>query len=216
MSTTAPVHPGSHRRTERPAATPSETENAGSLRRVIRGTFNALVTVILLIALVGFLFLAIGPHLLGYRTSTMLTGSMEPMIAPGDVIVIKEVPATELEVGDVVTYRIPVEDHRVETHRVVEVTKVDGSIAMRTKGDANKGADPWTAIIEGETVWVVDQVVPHIGKAIRVLHTPWVSKGVLWIAVGGMIALGFLQIWGRPDDESEVSEETDPDEDGAP
>ena len=216
MSTTAPVHPGSHR-AERHAATPPESEHgAGRLRRVVRGTFNALVTVILLVALVGFLFLAIGPHLLGYRTSTMLTGSMEPMIAPGDVIVIKEVPATELEVGDVVTYRIPVEDHRVETHRVVEVTKVDGSIAMRTKGDANKGADPWTAVIEGETVWVVDDVVPHIGKVIRVLHTPWVSKGVLWIAVGGMIVLGFLQIWGRPEDEADDAESTDPDQDDAP
>jgi signal peptidase I len=220
MSTIAPVHPGRHHGVETPAAgTPPEADQGpGRLRRAVDSVFSILVTVTLVIALAGFLFLVIGPHVLGYRTSTMLTGSMEPMISPGDVIVIKQIPATELEVGDIVTYHIPVEDHRIETHRVVEVSRLDGEVAMRTKGDANAGADPWTAIIESESVWVVDEVVPHIGKAIRVLHTPWVNKAVLWIAVGGVIVLGFLQIWGRPEDADEAADTagaggTDPDED---
>ncbi|WP_166390506.1 signal peptidase I [Nocardioides ochotonae] len=217
MSTIAPVHPGRRHGVEDPTGTPSEA-GPGRFRRAVDSVFSILVTVTLVIALGGFLFLVIGPHVLGYRTSTMLTGSMEPMISPGDVIVIKQIPSTELEVGDIVTYHIPVEDHRVETHRVVDVSRVDGEVAMRTKGDANAGEDPWTAIIESESVWVVDEVVPHIGKAIRFLHTPWVNKVVLWIAVGGVLVLGFLQIWGRPEDSDDAAETadaagTDPDED---
>lgn len=37
------------------------------------------------LAVAVFLLLAVGPHALGYRTMTMLTGSMAPMIEPGDV-----------------------------------------------------------------------------------------------------------------------------------
>ncbi|WP_216653893.1 signal peptidase I [Nocardioides sp. zg-DK7169] len=215
MSTIAPVQPGRHRSTERPPTARSEVparheagSRAGRLGRGLRRAGSVLVTTVLVVAMAGFLFLAIGPHLLGYRTSTMLTGSMEPMIAPGDVVVTKPVPATEIEVGDVVTYRIPVDDHRIETHRVVEVSTADGEVTIRTKGDANKGVDPWTAVVEGDTMYEVQAVVPYVGKAIRALHNPWVSKGVLWIAVGGMIVLGFLQIWGRTEDDEDDEAET--------
>ena len=42
---------------------------------------------LLLLCLAVFLLVAVGPHVFGYRTATMLTGSMEPGIMPGDVVV---------------------------------------------------------------------------------------------------------------------------------
>ena len=95
----------------------------------------------------------------------MLTGSMSPGINPGDVVVTSPKPAAEVEVGDVISYHIPVEDHRVETHRVIKVThEENGTIAVETKGDNNNNVDPWTAIIEGDTVWEVQAVVPKVGS----------------------------------------------------
>src|ERR671916_807519 len=38
-------------------------------------------------AVVAFAFLALGPHLFGYRTMTMLSGSMAPEIETGDIAV---------------------------------------------------------------------------------------------------------------------------------
>jgi signal peptidase len=156
----------------------------------------------LALAALAFLLLAIGPHVLGYRTSTMLTGSMAPGINPGDVVVSFPKPASQVAVGDVVSYHIPVEDHRVETHRVVKVTHdSSGHLAIVTKGDANNGADPWVATLDGDTVWQTRFVIPHLGSAIRALRTPPVQFGVMWAALGGFVLLALWRIWSPEGDE---------------
>ena len=83
---------------------------------------TVITTAVLILAAVAFLFLAIGPRVLGYQTSTMLTGSMSPLINPGDVVVSVPVPVESIAEGDIITYHIPVEDQRVETHRIIELT----------------------------------------------------------------------------------------------
>jgi len=156
-----------------------------------------------------FIGLAVGPHLFDYQTSTMLTGSMDPYIEPGDVVVTKPMPAEDIQVGDVISYQIPVEDHRVETHRVATVKHLaDGTTAITTKGDANENVDPWTAIISADTVYEVQTVVPKVGTAIRVLRAPVVQHGILWVALGGALVLGLSTIWGKKtDDETEPREQ---------
>jgi len=151
---------------------------------------------LLLAAVLSFLVVALGPRVLGYRTATMLTGSMSPMINPGDVIVSTPKPANEVKVGDVLSYYIPVEDHRVETHRVVKVTKdANGRLAIVTKGDANAKADPWVATLEGDTVWETRAVIPHAGSVIRVLREPFVQTYVLWGALGLLMVVALRRIW---------------------
>ncbi|GAA1928487.1 hypothetical protein GCM10009737_32950 [Nocardioides lentus] len=161
-----------------------------------------------------FCFLAVGPHVLGYRTATMLTGSMEPMIAPGDVVVSVPKPVDEVEVGDVISYHIPVEDHRVETHRVIGVTtSADGRPVVQTKGDNNDNKDPWTATLEGDEVWETVHVVPHLGSAIRALRAPVVQTYVLWGAVAGLLVMGLAGIWRHEDTDEDTDEGTDRDTD---
>ena len=130
-----------------------------------------------MLAGVVLLGMTVGPRVLHYRTATMLTGSMVPTINPGDVIVDVEEPATDLKVGQIISYHIPVDDHRVESHRVtwVHITK-DGAVAFRTKGDANNGADPWTArSAAGSSVWIVKTVLPVVGDVIRFMRQPLVQ-----------------------------------------
>ncbi|THJ68803.1 signal peptidase I [Arthrobacter echini] len=153
-------------------------------------------------AIAAVLFFAIGPRFFGYQTATMLTGSMAPEIMPGDVVVTTLQPVSEVAVGDVISYHIPVEDHRVETHRVIEVIRdTDGTTAVRTKGDANESVDPWTATLEGDHVYEARAVIPEVGSVIRALRTPIVSQllvyGVPAVLVGGLL----LMIWSRPKDD---------------
>lgn len=155
-------------------------------------------TGVLVVALLCLVGLAVGPHVLGYRTATMLTGSMAPAIDPGDVIVGFPAPVDEVRVGDVLTYHIPVEDHRVVTHRVIEVLRGDdGSVAVRTQGDANDGADPWTATLEGDVVWKVEHVVPYAGSVIQALRAPWLQTTLVY-GVGSLLALSALVAIWRP------------------
>ena len=169
---------------------------SGNMAVAGRFLWRLATRLLLLAAVLSFLVVALGPRVLGYRTATMLTGSMSPMINPGDVIVSTPKPASEVKVGDVVTYYIPVEDHRVETHRVVKVTKdANGRLAIVTKGDANAKADPWVATLEGDTVWETRAVVPHAGSVIRVLREPFVQTYVLWGALGLLMVVALRRIW---------------------
>ena len=169
--------------------------------RVARRVISLLGNLVMLASVAAFLAIAVGPHLFDYRTSTMLTGSMAPGIEPGDMVVTAPRPTADLAVGDVISYQIPVEDHRVETHRVTTVKHLaDGTTAITTKGDANENVDPWVAIISTDTVYEVQTVVPKVGSAIRVLRAPAVQDGILWIALGGVIVLGLSMIWGKKPD----------------
>lgn len=175
-------------------------------RRLISLALN----VLLLGCVLAFAGLAVGPHVFGYRTATMLTGSMEPRIAPGDVVVTVQKPAADLKVGDVISYRIPIEDHRVETHRVTEVHRTaNGATTFRTKGDNNANGDPWTATTDEDIVWVSQAVIPNLGTAIRVLRSPAIQHGVFWVSFGGLLLLGLTLIWGSP----VPKPENDPDQD---
>jgi signal peptidase len=167
-----------------------------ALGRLMRRAAAVLSSLVLGTAVLAFLGLAVGPHVFGYRTVTMLTGSMAPMINPGDVVITVPKPADQVAVGDVLTYAIPMGDRRVETHRVIEVGRdAAGRTTIVTKGDANAGADPWTATVEGDTVWETKAVVPWVGSVIRALREPTVHAVLLWGSAGALALLGLWQIW---------------------
>lgn len=209
----APLVVGRHRATPVPtparallplsasAPTSDQVSGKGGGRRVLRTLLSVLLSLVMLISVALFALLAVGPHLLGYRTSTMLTASMEPGIAPGDVVLTVARPAQDVQVGDVISYQIPIEDHRVETHRVTQVDRAtDGTISIRTKGDNNSNVDPWTAVLEQDTVWEVQAVIPELGNLIQTMRTPLIHDLLQWVALAGLILLGLTTIWSRTDD----------------
>lgn len=168
-------------------------------RRFLVRALNMGGTVLVIGAILVFLFLAVGPRFFGYQTATMLTGSMAPSIVPGDVVVTTVQPVAEVAVGDVISYHIPVEDHRVETHRVIEViTNPDGSTAVRTKGDANEAADPWIATLDGDHVYEQAFIVPGVGDIIRTLRAPVVSNALVYGAPAVLVIGLLTMIWSRP------------------
>jgi signal peptidase I len=134
-----------------------------------------------------------------YRPVTVLSGSMRPAFAPGDMVVVTPEPVSDVRVGQVISYRIPVGDHHVQSHRVIAVLRRNGTIAVRTKGDANATADPWTATLHGTTVWRVRGVLPKLGWVVFWLRTPLVHRLTLFLAPLLLALLAVLQIWRRPE-----------------
>lgn len=193
LTSTANVRGGLHGRRRAAAA-----RRSGQAARILRRSMAAVTTTLLVLAVAAFLALAVGPRILGYQTVTMLTGSMSPLINPGDVVVTMPAPVSEIRVGDIITYHIPVEDQRVETHRVTEVTSnPDGTTAVRTKGDANNGVDPWTATISGSTVDRHVATIPHLGAVIRAVRQP-VILNILMYGAPAVLVLGMLAgIWSK-------------------
>lgn len=165
---------------------------------VIGTTVSAVGTLLVVLAGIVLLGMTVGPRVLHYRTATMLTGSMVPTISPGDVIVDVEEPATDLKVGQIISYHIPVDDHRVESHRVTWThTTKDRAVEFRTKGDANNGADPWTArSAAGSSVWVVKTVLPVVGDVIRFMRQPPVQIALTRVVPAILIVSALFAIWG--------------------
>ena len=169
------------------------------LSKAVGAAGSAVLTVLFVAAALVFLFLAVGPRFLGYQTSTMLTGSMSPGINPGDVVVSVRTPVSELKVGDVITYSIPIDDHRIETHRAASIKRDDaGATSVTTKGDANLGADPWVAVLSEDYVYTQAGVVPYLGDVIRTLRQPLLQSVFLYGASALLVVLMLTAIWRKP------------------
>jgi signal peptidase I len=171
---------------------------AGRTRRFTARVLPWVVRGIVAVAVVAFAGLAVGPHVLGYRTMTMLTASMSPSIDPGDVAVVTPLAVTDVTEGMVITYHVPIGDKQLVTHRVVSVEHgPDGSVTVQTKGDANEAADPWLAVLQGDTAYQVRAVIPEIGHVIHALRTPVVSHALVYGATALVAGWLILAVW-RP------------------
>jgi len=169
---------------------------AGVLHAIVR----ALSTLLVVGAALVLAAMTVGPRVFHYRTATMLTGSMVPTINPGDVIVDVRESAADIRVGQIITYQIPVEDHRVESHRVIWFRHLpDGAVLFRTKGDANNGADPWTARAgAGQDIWRVRTVLPVVGNVIRFLRQPAAQLALTRLLPILLLGSVLVSIWRRP------------------
>ena len=82
------------------------------------------------------------PKIGGYCPLIVLTGSMEPDIKSGDLIIVKQIDASEIKKGDVIAFFDPDGNGTsILTHRVQEVIRENGTLSFRTKGDANNTED---------------------------------------------------------------------------
>ena len=113
------------------------------------------------------------PALLGWAPRVILSGSMEPRIHVGDVVVTRDVPAASLAKGQVVTVTDPDHPGKTRTHRVLR-READGILTL--KGDAN--IDPDSARISADAV-----------QGVGVLRVPFVGRPAYWIAERNWLAL---------------------------
>lgn len=79
------------------------------------------------------------PDFMGYKPFIVLSGSMEPAILTGDIVLTKITRAEDVAQNDIITFRV--DRDTAVTHRVTEVVVEEGQISFLTKGDANVGSD---------------------------------------------------------------------------
>ena len=115
------------------------------------------------------------------------TGSMSPTIPAGSVAIVREIPASEVKVGDIATISrvgaLPV------THRVTSVSAADGenrSITM--KGDANEAEDPVPYVTS--SVRLVIFSVPALAHVLVWFSNPYVL-GAITLSAAGLVTWAF-------------------------
>lgn len=120
-------------------------------------------------AAVALAWLVTGGQYEKVRAMSVLSGSMEPALEVGDLVITRVVPPGELAAGDVVTYREPERDRYV-THRVQSIVWRGDLADVITRGDANDVGEEWTVPADG-TVGLVVLRVPAAGYALAALGT---------------------------------------------
>ena len=79
------------------------------------------------------------PSLLGYKPFIVLSGSMETEIYVGDLVIIKEVDASTLQINDIIAFRDS--ENLVTTHRIIDIVNTQNGLYFETKGDNNNTKD---------------------------------------------------------------------------
>ncbi|ELZ51799.1 peptidase S26B, signal peptidase [Halorubrum coriense DSM 10284] len=166
--------------------------------------------IVLLIALVAPFAVFAVPEVVGADESfVVLTASMSPAIAPGDVVIVAERDPAAIAEGDVITFARGASDVPV-THRVIDVVDEGGALAFETMGDANEGPDPGL-VPAGSLVGAVTLTIPYIGYVIQFAGTPAGFVALVLLPFG---LLAVTEIWsivgGRGDAESQPSTTVDP------
>ncbi len=103
------------------------------------------IVLIILIILTGFQRFSNQGNFFGYRIYTVASGSMIPTYNIGDTLLIKEMDAKKIKIGDAVTYMGESSgvDGMIVTHQVIDVDKDEnGKVLFHTKGIANNIEDP--------------------------------------------------------------------------
>ena len=154
----------------------------------------SIIIYMLLIPIIIFSFIIIAksiinpneiPDFFGYKNFVIVSGSMEPTIMKKDAIFIKEVPKSEINVNDIISFN---EDDVVVTHRVIEIINEDGITKYKTKGDNNNSADRNLVTydqIEGKYQFKINQ----FGIIIEILK----NKLTLFILVAIIILTSLYQ-----------------------
>lgn len=155
----------------------------------LKKAWNITTTVLVVLVVLCAVFL-LGSRLLGYRVFTVLSGSMEPIYSPGDLIYVKEVDPRTVQKGDVITF-VMNEQLAVATHQVIDIRDGEGGVRyFQTKGTANETPD-MDPVHENNLIGVPQFSIPLLGYVSNFVQTP---PGLyITIAVGvALIALVFL------------------------
>jgi signal peptidase I len=137
----------------------------------------------------------VGLTVTGHRTLVVMSGSMEPVLHTGDVIVVDVIEPGEARPLDIVSFRDPSRANQLVTHRVVAMGQVGDHLGFLTKGDANTGTEQWDVGADG-TIGRLSFKIPALGRLIVWLGRPGVRAlllGLAFLVLGGM-AMKF--IWG--------------------
>ena len=145
--------------------------------KILKIIYYVVVGFLGLIALL--LIVSVLPISGNFKVLTVLSGSMDPEIKIGSIVVVK--PVSQYRIGDIITFESTNKDVPSITHRIHEMKVVEGKPVYITKGDTNNAPDA-REITEKDIVGKVLFDVPYLGLAVDFARKP----------------LGFLLIIGIP------------------
>jgi len=107
------------------------------IKKILKIGYEVSVGILLLIAV--FVAIPLFPTIGNYKIKIVISGSMEPTIHTGSIVVVK--PEKKYLPGEIITFGKDAKKDIPVTHRIVEMRAQEGKYVYRTKGDANSTED---------------------------------------------------------------------------
>lgn len=120
-----------------------------------------LLTIIVVLTF-GCILFVLSHRVGGWQAFIVSSGSMEPAIRTGSLVVTKYAKPNKLVKNDIITFISPAKEHQFITHRIQDITYNTDLTIIKTKGDHNKSSDSWT-LAGGGVVGKVLFIIPYLG-----------------------------------------------------
>lgn len=165
------------------------------------------VSTVLVVIIVALAIFLMGSRLLGFRVFNVISGSMEPTYSVGDLIYVKEVDTSKIEIGDPITFVLN-DDLVVATHRVIAIDTEQQH--FYTQGDANE--DPDSKPVHFKNVVGVPQFsIPLLGYVSDFIQNPpgmYITVGIgVVLIVAVFLPDMFVKDKKKEEDEKKPEEE---------
>lgn len=139
----------------------------------------------MVVIITALLVVSVFPIAGNFKILIVQSGSMEPTINTGGIVVVK--PVSQYVVGDVITFG-PVSNGKTPTtHRIVDIRLQNGSPVYVTKGDANEDRDP-QEVLAKHVLGKVFFDIPFLGYALAAAKTP-MGFAVLVVIPAGLVVI---------------------------
>lgn len=159
--------------------------------------FFSIINLCAILLIVGSLFVLLTvvmtpsgqvPQVMGFSILRVLTGSMEPAIPEGSMLLIRKTDPAALAEGDVVSFVSPdpALEGALNTHRIVRIEEENGKLRFFTKGDANMIEDQ-QPVEEHRVVGKVIFTSPQLGKLVRLVSNPLVFALAILLPLAVML-----------------------------
>jgi len=126
----------------------------------------------------------------------VLSPSMRPALAEGDLLIVRPLATSQLVVGQVAVLSAPDDPDRVFAHRLVDVHHDTDGTVVRTRGDANPAIDPDALVIASETTTVVVGHIPKLGR-IAVAAGPGGPRLIMTLGIVALLGVAARRTLAR-------------------
>jgi len=134
--------------------------------------------IVLIAAIALLLLISVVPVPGNYEVLVVLSGSMEPTIKVGSVVVVK--PSEDYKIDDIITFSRSEDSEVSTTHRIVEIEDEDGRVLYTVKGDINEDPDQ-DKVLKENVIGKVLFSIPFLGYPLNFAKQPVGFVLLIWI-----------------------------------
>lgn len=166
--------------------------------KLVKEIFDTLkfIGIIILIIIAFKVVFTYVPPVNQYSIYDIQTDSMEPIIAAGDIVVVKKINPKDIEVGDIMAFSVDITgdgENDVVVHYIAEVNTFNDELVFKTKPHVSDLQDSWT-IEESDLIGIYKYQINGVGNILS-FATSWVGIGIILFDIL-IISIGYDILFG--------------------